>query len=868
METSSSVRDSENRDDSMFWVHKLRGPAVAQAGLPICSSTFIIALTALAVWAEPPERSGVAFVITPGDRAYWAFQPSRQPTLPEVSDRVWPKSPLDRFILARLEERRISSARPATRRELIRRVTFDLSGLPPTPEDVDAFVKDPSPLAFARVVDRLLNSPHYGERWGRHWLDVARYAEDDLYAGAEYRNAWRYRDWVTGALNEDMPYDLFVKAQIAGDLLASGDEDGNGLVAGTGFLALGVWYYGAVAPPQARADERFDRIDAITSGFLGLTVGCARCHDHKYDPISLRDYYALDGIIGSTVYREYPLAPREVVENYREHAKKVEELESALKELVDGESIRLSEILARKTSRYLTAACHLLEDPTRSASLLAQEEGLDHEVLRNWMDYVGAAKREHPYLSTLDHLRARGAGRRELQQAADEFQSLVLDVLAEKRSVDAKNEALVEAAKPDVDPETAVYLPNGYRAGDYCGGCDVVLTPIERTRYILWLDILGTTDLTCSFKKKDYGLFRLRGETLERFLSDEKRSSVATLRAELKALEKRRPPDYPFLHGMADSPRPQDARIHLRGSPYQLGEKTPRRFLTVLSPGEPARFTRGSGRLELAEAIAAHPLTARVVVNRIWQHLFGQGIVRTPSNFGRSGDAPTHLELLEYLTHRFILNGYSIKALHREILLSATYQLSSRDSNRSASNRSAANHTDPDNRLLWRANRRRLDAEALRDSLLFVSGRLDLTVGGASVDLSKDDRRRSLYGQVRRSRSDALLALFDFPDASLTSEKRSVTNVPLQRLFFLNGDLVWRQAGGLVRRLGGAGKPVGRETIQKAYRLLFCRDASPGEIEAGLEFLREARGSASSDTPALQQYLQVLLSSNEFLYVD
>ena len=361
--------------------------------------------------------------------------------------------------------------------------------------------------------------------------------------------------------------------------------------------------------------------------------------------------------------------------------------------------------------------------------------------------------------------------------------------------------------------------------------------------------------------KEEFGLFRLQGEKLESYLEGEWKTYLKTLRTRLEALKKSSPPAYAYIHGMGDSPRADDSRIHLRGNRYNLGEKIPRRFLTVLSRGEPQPFNQGSGRLQLAQAITRHPLSARVMVNRIWQNHFGQGIVRTPSNFGRLGTPPTHPQLLEYLTDRFIVSNYSMKALHREILLSATYRQSSRHSEVHAAK-------DPENRLLWRANRRRLDAESLRDSILAIAGTLSPSVGGASIDLSQDESRRSVYGQVKRSKLDNMLALFDFPDPSLSSQQRAVTNVPSQKLFFLNSGLVWNQAGVLADRLNKQGTPVDDRTINRAYRLIFGREASAEESDLAMNFM--AAGGAPDDQAStdLQQYLQILLSSNEFLFVD
>ena len=810
----------------------------------------------------PSNSTDREFAITDKDRQYWAFLPIQRPDLPAVRDTGWARTAIDRFILAGLEKAGLSPSPQAGRRELIRRLSYNLIGLPPTPAEVDAFLQDPSPQAWSRLVDRLLESPHYGERWGRYWLDVARYAEDDLYGPAgnsRYPNAWRYRDWVIQAFNRDMPYDLFVKAQIAGDLLQREDRDK--LLAGTGFLSLGVWYYGAVQAPQARADERFDRIDAITRGFLGLTVGCARCHDHKYDPIAFDDYWALDGIMASTVYREYPLAPEETVKAYKEHDKNVKALDDSIKKFLDEQSVQLSEMLAWKTARYLLATWKSLQDPDLSRDRLAQAEGIDPELLEAWFAYLTSEERQHPYLQAWDELRARGGTLADATRIAEDFQALALAVFAEKKEADEKNHIILESNKPKVDPETAVYLPNGFLVEDICHICELTLEPIPREKYILWLDLFGATDLTNSFMKEDYGLFRLQEEKLESYLEGEWKTYLTALRSRLEGLKSSSPAAYAYIHGMADSARPGDSRIHVRGNPYDLGDTTPRRFLAVLGNGRPQPLDQGSGRLQLAEAVAGHPLSARVMVNRIWQHHFGQGIVRTPGNFGRLGAPPTHPELLEYLTHRFIRGNYSVKALHREILLSAAYRQSSL-------HREAAAAKDPENRLLWRANRRRLDAEALRDSILAIAGTLSPDIGGDSVDLSTDARRRSVYGQVNRSKLDSMLALFDFPDPSLSSQQRAVTNVPSQKLFFLNSKLVWEQAGILADRVHGKGDRLDGHTIDRVYRLIFGRQATREEHSLALNFMETVEAGNNPPTDPVRQYLQTLLSSNEFLFVD
>jgi cytochrome c553 len=589
--------------------------------------------------AVRPAPAG-GFTITDKDRAFWSFRPVRHPALPAVKDGAWPRSPIDRFVLARLEASGLRPAAPADKRTLIRRASFDLTGLPPTPEEIDAFLKDDSPDAFATVVDRLLASPRYGERWARHWLDVARYGEDQAHTfqARKYPDGFRYRDWVVRAFNADMPYDRFVREQIAGDLL-----DGPGRpdrLAALGFFALGPVYYG-----KAVADEWDDRVDTLCRGFLGLTVACARCHDHKFDPVPQKDYYSLAGVFAASDYKEY----------------------------------------------VLTAA------------------------------------------------------------------------------------------------------------GD--------------------IDDSATSEPTDKVKDAD-----------------------------------KKVPRKPVLHALTEGKEPRNMRVHLRGNPATLGEEAPRRFLAILAGDDASPFTVGSGRLELARAVASrdNPLTARVMVNRIWHHLLGAGIVRTPSNFGRLGEPPTHPELLDYLAARFVEHGWSVKALQREILLSSTYRMSSRHD-------AGATGVDPDNRLLWRMNRRRLEVEPWRDAMLAVSGGLDGRAGGPSADLSSgDNRRRTIYGAVSRHNLDPLLRLFDYPDPNLTADRRAVTVVPLQQLFVLNSEFMAARAKGLAARVN-AGGIDDEQRIHRAFVLAYGRSPSDAEVQLGLSFL------AGADW---ERYAQVLLSANEFAFID
>jgi hypothetical protein len=641
------------------------------------------------------------------DRSFWSFQPVANPIPPAVKDTAWQRSPIDRFILAKLEENSLAPVPPADRSTLIRRAFFDLIGLPPTAEEVQAFVHDERPDAFTKVVDDLLASPHYGERWGRYWLDVARYGEDQAHSFQPrlYPNGFRYRDWVVRALNRDMPYDQFVIDQIAGDLI-DGPDRADRLPA-LGFFACGPVYYG----DSKKHDQFAERIDTLTRGFLGLTVACARCHDHKYDPIPTTDYYALAGVFASTDYVEVPSAPKEQIEAYD---KAQAAIEAKNKEI--------------------------------NAFLKAEAERLKQKV----------------------------AGTNQLKQ-------------------------------------------------------------------------------------------------FERMLTGEAKEKVKAIRAELELLKKNSPPKYPVIHTLGEASNATDMPVLIRGNADTPGAKVPRRFLAVLG-GDRSTFQHGSGRLELARAIASpdNPLTARTMVNRIWQHHFGRGLVATASNFGTLGDRPTHPELLDWLARQFIESGWSIKALHRTIMLSATYQQSSRFD-------SIAFNKDPGNAMLWRMNRRRLDVEAWRDSMLAVSGRLDQSIGGQSVSLDAPaNQRRTCYAAISRHDLSWMLRLFDFPDPNITSGGRTLTTVPLQQLFVLNSDFMLTNARAVAARLQTASgsDQDDSERIRQAYLLLYGRTPGQREVELGLAYLQspepgKAGGKSAHDTPnRWERYTQALLASNEFLFID
>jgi cytochrome c553 len=637
-----------------------------------------------AVWPKTLSTTPVdAAKFTEAQKAFWAFQPFRSVSIPilKAQDSAF-TNPVDRFVVAKLSDNGLSLSPPIDKRTLIRRVTFDLTGLPPTPEEINDFIKDDSPAAFEKVVDRLLASPHYGERWARHWLDVVRFAESTANdANAVMRYAWRYRDYVVQSFNSDKPYDQFVIEQLAGDLLPSSGEcsrDASRIIA-TGFLMVGPKALAEPDKEQSRIDIVDDQLDVTGRAFLGLTLGCARCHDHKFDPIPTADYYSLAGIFRST---------------------------------------------------------EVFRDENRNASM--------------WQEWA----------------------------VPESFWKWV-----------------------------------------------VVMAPKEG--------------------------------------------------------------------------KPADLRIHIRGNRLTLGAIAPRRFLQIIAgEGHAPIQTKQSGRLELAKWIASadNPLTSRVMVNRIWHHHFGTGLVSTPDNFGARGDRPSHPELLDWLAAEFVKSGWSVKHIHKLILLSATYQQGNR------SDRQAA-RVDPNNRLLWQYPRRRLDAESLRDAMLAVSGKLDRTVGGDDsgellfkegevIDKNRPffrpnqlrgdnaiyttSTRRSIYLPVVRNAIPDIFALFDGADPNGVTANRNDTTVASQALFLLNNPFVRDQAQHLAKRLLADSKATTAERLALGFRLALGRDIQTEELKDIVAFLgryeklavEKRRTPAEARLAAWQSFCQTLLCRNEFLYVE
>ena len=750
-----------------------------------------------------------------GDGAEWPVTKS------PVADRTishWAFLPLkkmdggtiDTYIDARLAKAGLKAAPKADKRTLIRRASFDLTGLPPTPAEVNEFLNDNSKDAYLKLIDRLLASPHYGERWGRFWLDLARYSDGQLGANKDtpYPNSWRYRDWVIQAFNEDMPYDLFVKAQLAGDLIPGVDYDR--LRPALGFHALG---------PQGD-----DRVDATTRVFLGVTAACAQCHDHKFDPIPTRDFYSLQGVFRSSEIYQHPLADSVVVEAYAAHQKKIEDAKYELDTFIQKRSGELSESLARKTARYLVAAWKVSHG-------LEQKDNLDAETLVRWVEYLKDPRKDHEFLKPYFDLKV-DAPLATVAKVAAGLETLIVGIHEERRRKEDRNYVKMGGEKGVRNEATRQYTN---------------LESLEIHQYYLW------RDLSSEPYKKDFvdfkgGAYFYGEKTIERWLGQEWRDELKRLQDVYADLKKSAPPQYPYINAVREGKKPANMRVALRGDAKNPGEEAPRRFLSCLANGEQPLFKNGSGRLELAESIVAHPIAARVMANRIWQLHFGQGIVRTPSNFGRVGDAPSHPELLDYLTAKFIAGRWSMKSMHREIMVSHAYR-------RSVAMDDQAAAKDPENRLLWRMNlRQRLDFEALRDAMLSVSGDLDPKMGGPAAPMTEKNLRRTVYVTVSRTTPDATMALFDFPNPNITSEQRVTTVGPLQRLFFMNSKFVEDRATAIASRLHGA---LAGDRIESAYKLLFSRSATPEEIRMGTDFLKQSGN-------AWNQYVQMLLASSEF----
>jgi len=1041
-------------------------------------------------------------------REHWAWQPVKEPQLPKVKNEAWVRSDIDRFILARLEARGLSPSPQADRRTLIRRVTFDLIGLPPTANEVEAFLADTSQSAYEKVIDRLLASPQYGERWARHWLDVVRYADSKDSRGmggdADITFAWRYRDWVIDALNRDLPYDQFITQQIAGDLMVEKssefkvkssklkDNDAattpadsatqnselrtqnfSPLIATT-MLAIGNWDTGDSDKRKMMTDIVDDQIDVISRGFLGMTIACARCHDHKFDPISTRDYYALAGFFfsshiipgpgdptaGSPMLRLSMMSDGELAA-ITSAQKRIEALKEQINAQVD--ALR-QEVITRELGRmsaYLSATEELYRSEQRDApealSAIAAKHGIHAAILKRFVRYIGLAGAggtvpgmfttklsdvgKSPFVmgwgepatpSILAHTgsapikiltftlppRSIAMHPSPTKQAAIGWRSKfngTVSITGSAADADAacgngfawsiihqRASVITRLAQgssdnggsqkfPDADTEKrleSVHVQIGdlisliidARGKDHiCDNTTIEFTLSETTgakrKWDVTADVVdsilvsnphadtnGQRDIwhfyAISDNSSDGDAKLPAGSLLAQWLalltdapkaSDEKskrqqndlkaqihalatigqkppanlaaanlalhkdlttassplwstidlpayseanREGLIALRDELKTQTRIASTKIQFTQGIAEGGVPgsqhagiADAKVHGRGRYDRLGETVKRGYPALIAATPEATIAQGSGRMELAQWIASpdNIMTARVMVNRLWQHHFGRGLVSTPDNFGHLGSPPTHPELLDYLAAKFTQQRWSIKAMHRVILLSASYQQESRGTNQQSeiSNPKSQNPNptpdtryptpallDPDNTLLWRQSRHRLDAEQLRDALLAVSGQLDrsqqLTSGPGTGDLSSP--RRSIYLLAVRSDRSTFRTLFDAADPTASIHIRNESTIAPQALFMLNHPFALATAKTLTARMQREAPAEDEKKIHWLYQELYARPATPREIDIGLRMVSEA---ASGEKAAKwQRYCQVLLCANEFLYAD
>lgn len=766
---------------------------------------------------------------------HWSYQPIRRSQPPSVKNASWGAGAIDRFIMAKLEEAGLTPSPPADRRTLLRRASFDLVGLPPTTEEVTAFENDKSEGAFASVVDRLLASPHYGERWGRHWLDVARYADTKGYVFTEERKypfSYTYRDYVIRAMNSDLPFDRFILEQLAADQLMTGDDKAP--LAAMGFLTLGRRF------GNNQFDIIDDRIDVVSRGLLGLTTGCARCHDHKFDPIPADDYYSLYGIFASSVEpADLPLigAP-EMNDAYREYEQEIAKREGAFTAMQNEKLAALADELRSHTAECLVAAADKESQALpESVALVVGSGEARREIVKRWRDYLAeTAKMPHPVFGPWHQLAALPA-----EGFADQASKVVAG-LSDAADAQPRTNALLKQALVAAPPQSMLDVGTIYGRLLTDAHQQWVKLQGEKTAAVA-----GAAPPTVPTALPDAAAEELRqvlyaeknptivtADQSRRLINRAVRDKLNELRKAVDSFKANSPNAPPRAMVMNDAPEPKQSHVLIRGNPGRPGKEVPRRFLQVLSRADAPVFQKGSGRLELAQAIASptNPLTARVIVNRVWMHHFGKGLVATPSDFGARGAAPTHPELLDDLALTFIEEGWSLKKLHRKILLSNAWQQASDD-------RPEGLKVDSENRLIWKMNRQRIEFEPLRDALLAASGRLDRTLGGRPVDLfaTPATTRRAIYGFIDRQDLPGTFRVFDFASPDVSTPMRPQTTVPQQALFGMNSGFVVEQAKALAARaeVAQAGDTTAR--VQALYRLIFARVADADEVAAGTKFL-------------------------------
>ncbi len=780
-------------------------------------------------------------------RRFWSMKPIGESIIPSVRHQDWVRTPVDAFVLEQLEARGLTPAPVADKRTLIRRATLDLLGLPPTLEEIDAFEADDDPQAFSKLVDRLLESPQYGERWGRHWLDVARYADSNgLDENIAFGTAWRYRDYVVDSLNRDKPFDQFVIEQIAGDLVPNGNRETK---TATGFLSLGAKVLAEPDLEKLSMDTIDEQLDAIGKAFLGMTLGCARCHDHKFDPIKQSDYYGLAAILKST--KTFGDTNFGAIKHWNEHAFGSDEEKERLK-VIEGQIAekqkaaasyraqamgKIREEAQQKIVEYLIAAAMFSPDtPLNEIALIGQPNALHPRILHQCRLYL-AYQSEHPLFQKWHEL----ASRSDVEGIALHYRPLFERAAAAWKEAKERDPNAVSLDDPELEQvRKAIVDPAG-----------LIVVPAKPA--------FAFDEATLA----PYNRLAEEARVLESFA-----------------------PDATSAMGVTDGKLVAALPIHIRGSHRNLGESIPRQFPAVMrtSVADPIFRRAQSGRLELAHWIAdaSHPLTARVYVNRLWRWHFGFGIVGSTENFGKLGDRPSHPELLDWLARYFVESGWSTKAMHRLIMGSQTYQMASLHPDEADSV-----VVDADNRWMWKFRMQRMDAEQVRDSILAVSQRLDERMGGKSIPLRNrqfvfdhtsidhtkyDSLRRAIYLPIVRNNLYTLFEQFDFPDPTMPTGHRQTTTVAPQALWLMNSDLMLDSAQAMAKGiLAQSSDPF--VLADRVYLLTLGRRARPEEAQRIVAFIAEAiAGQPIADREHQEQrawglVCQSLLASNEFLYV-
>ncbi len=856
--------------------------------------------------APDPRKGGPVKIIKreidiKAGQQFWSFKPIVEPQIPTIKAGHWPDSTIDRFILAKLEAAGLQPNADADRTTLLRRLSFDLIGVPPSPTEMDAFASDQSPDAYERVVDRLLASPQFGERWGRHWLDLARFAESS--GGGRsmiFPEAWRYRDYVIRSFNDNKPFDRFVLEQLAGDLLpAESPQQREEQLVATALLALGPTNYEEQDKLALEFDVVDEQLETLSRTFLGMTVGCARCHDHKFDPIPTRDYYALAGILRSTHLlihdnvSKWLETPLPMSSDQEAAVKQHELLVAELKKEIDVAKAAEKKLAAAKKSGgneddlpgtprgpiSVKEFAGLLLDDTQAKKV---GDWVDSQFSKHYIGegYIHDGNKDKGQKTLTFSPAVPKAGLYEVRLAYNSGDTRASNVPIEILDLDGEHDLKInQRVAPPIDHR---FVSLGKYRFDTSGQWYVIISNEGTDGHVI-VDALQFLPADEKLAATKPTTDNNPAPTTPRTTDNGPRTTNKS--PDLKELEKRlkelndKAPYRPMAMSVADAKQMESTHIRIRGNVHVKGEQAARGFLQVATYGNaPAVPEQQSGRRELAEWITSrsNPLTARVTANRVWQHLFGEGLVRTVDNFGTTGETPSHPELLDHLAMTLQQSGWSMKSLVREIVLSRTYQLASRVSQ-------SGSEADPENRLLWRQNRRRLDAEAMRDAIITTSGLLDRTMFGRTMKSPKqdgpnanigemtyvfDDARRSVYTPIFRNRLLEIFDSFDFANPNVSLGRRNVTTVPTQALYLMNSPFVMDQSREAARDLLATTGLTDDQRLTLAYRTTLGRRPTTREREIALRVVTPSAENTTPSPIAWERLFQALFASVDFRMVE